>query len=152
MELTYATRAVRWAAASIVLSVVALVMAACASPADVTANHEREIRGYQDALRDAGANYRDDLANAREWNDHFMGVPAAGWIPILIFACVLAAILLGFGGYRVFNAFADRRQKQYGLEVEREKTLRARVERGACPVCGTTPLSVADRARLESET
>jgi hypothetical protein len=119
-------------------------LAACSSPADVTADHERAVRGHQEWLRSADATYRDDLAFAEEWNDHFMGIPAAGWVPILVFACLLATILLVVAGISVYTTFEDKRHKAHDLALDHEKTLRVAAERGGCHMCGALPVTIAD--------
>lgn len=155
MEQIYARRSVNLAIVSLALAFVALIMAACASPADVTASHERQVvslqedlRNAQHALDHADVGYRDELATAREWDQHFMSIPAVGWVIILVFASIFLFVLLMFVIYFGASALKDRRAKQHALDVEREKTIRSRAERGACTVCGSEPLSAEDRKRL----
>jgi hypothetical protein len=137
------------------------------SPADVEARlefareeHASAAVEADDELRRAEATYREDLAQAELWDQHVLGIPAAGWVPILIgFLVVLTGIMI-WVIWLVSEARADRRRRQQDVDekrveaeqvvaVERERTRQKVAERGACTTCGAQPLAGEDRARLE---
>lgn len=113
----------------------------CASPGDVTAEHEHHVADLQRELSQVDATYREKLAFANEWNDHFMGIPSAGWIPLLVVAGLIVTGLLVWLTFMVIIAHTERRNQCHQLALEHEKTLRVAAERGACTVCGAQPLS-----------
>lgn len=104
-----------------------LLLVACASPADVESLHATEQ-----------AKYQTDLASAQEWNTHVLGIPASGWLAIILTGCVLTFILLILIGVWVYNAResrADNRMTEKRLEADVWKALAAKP---SCSMCGYT--------------
>lgn len=140
-----------------------LALTACASPADVQADHDRTVRGYQDQIRELQGNIRHenqafagDVATAREWNQHFMGIPAAGWVAILILATIVVGIGVVVWMMLAHDSRDVRRQREHELALEREKTERARIKaadevirRGNCQVCNAAPVPDTVIAEVE---
>lgn len=138
----------------IVLLLSSLPTAACASPADVQADHDRTIRGYYDSIREAqdnvhdeNARFRGDMATAQDWNHHMLGIPAAGWVAILISASVVFAIVTIVWLVTAHDQRELRRKREHVLALEQQKTrqrqldvLAERVQRGNCQVCGAAPV------------
>lgn len=125
---------------ALVLAAALPVLAAgCMSPAEVESKHA-----------DAQRTYRDDLAAAEEWNQHVLGVPASGWVAILIAAAIGLTIVLAFGIVSLHDSFEDRRRKAHGLALEREKTRQEIAKRGPCATCGTVPLRELTKERDET--
>lgn len=136
--MTRRNRVATWAGLVTLPAMFALV--GCASPGDVTAEHERHVADLQRELSTVDATYREKLAAANEWNDHFMGIPSAGWIPLLVVAGLIVTGLLVWLTYTIIIARTQRRNQQHQLALEHEKTLRVAAERGACTVCGAQPI------------
>jgi rubrerythrin len=140
-----------------------LLLAACATPADVRANHERALDGYENTIREAlddmqAANreYVRSLEVAERWDTHWWGIPAGGWVAILITVGVLLATVLGVWTYFADERRTIRRRREHELALEREKTeqrrlkaLHQQVERGPCQVCGAAPVSDEVIAEVE---
>ena len=118
--------------ASALLSLLALT--ACSSPGDVQAQY--------DSLRDS---YDSDMATAQEWNNHVLGIPASGWVPILILACLMVAILLGTLIFYISQGRSEKRAHLHALNLKREETLKAQATRGPCLTCGALPLAGLDK-------
>ena len=109
-----------------------LSLAACSSPSDVEASYPRKLGLAQEALFQAEAGVAaveraqaEDLARAREWDVHVLGIPASGWVAILIFASILAFIGLIVLGAWFREVSADRREKATSLALAKEKTRQA---------------------------
>jgi hypothetical protein len=116
-----------------------LTLAACASPGDVEASHARALGEAQEKLAQAQQGvdnvqrgYESDLASAKEWDVHMFGIPASGWMVLLIIGAVLAAVLLGWGIYLVRQAGDQRRilvnnreKRAHELALAKEKTRQA---------------------------
>lgn len=116
-----------------------LMLAGCASPGDVEASYSRELGIAQEELAHAQQgvdaarrNYESDLASAREWDVHVLGIPASGWVTLSIVGAVLLAVLLGWGIYLLRSALQERRallnnreQRAHQLAMAREKTRQA---------------------------
>ena len=133
---------------------VPLLAVACASPADVQADHDRTLRGYQDTIREAQGNvrhenvrFRGDMATAEDWNHHWLGIPAAGWVAIICVTAFVLMIVLTLCFVLTHERRVVRRRREYDLALERERTeqkrldvLEDRVQRGNCQVCGGAPV------------
>jgi hypothetical protein len=115
----------------------AIGLSGCASPGDVQARY--------DTARTA---YESDMATAREWDAHVLGIPAAGWVAILITGLVLLAALLATAGFFMHRTRMDRRAREHELAMDRERTVRAAAERGSCPGCGLDVPALMDRIRV----
>lgn len=100
----------------------------CSSPADVEKRHAA-----------VQAKYEADLAYAQEWNNHVLGIPASGWLTIIIFGSLLATGLLVAAGVWTYRTLERRANHRHQLAVEQQKTRRAELERGRCTVCGADP-------------
>jgi type II secretory pathway pseudopilin PulG len=145
-----------------------LLLTACSSPADVRADHDRTLEEYQreiddaqgaiasaqdqinlaqDSIRTENARLPGDVAVAESWNNHWWGIPAGGWVAILIVASVGLAVVLSVWAY-FYNVRRRLRQRRaHDLSLERERTeqrrlaaLKGQVERGNCQVCGAAPV------------
>jgi hypothetical protein len=131
-----------------------LALAACSTPADVTAEHERALNGYEDTIRQAledmqteNREYAGNLRFAEQWDHHWWGIPAGGWVAIFIVTGVLLTIGLCIWGYFFHERRRLRQRRAHELKLEAEKTEQKRVaaaqkavERGNCQVCGAAPL------------
>jgi uncharacterized protein HemY len=105
-----------------------LLLAGCSSPADVERLHAEEMSKYQ-----------RDIETAQEWNTHVLGIPASGWLAIVILSILLAAVLLICAGVWAYGV-QERRARDRRLRAEGLFALeQARIERGRCQVCGADP-------------
>lgn len=114
------------------LALTPLLLAACAGPVDVEASYARELGTAQEVLYQAQEgvsaaerDYVTDLASAREWNVHVFGIPASGWVAILIFASILLFIGLIFLSLWARESLEDRRRKASALALAKEETRQA---------------------------
>jgi hypothetical protein len=161
----------------LVLVPLLLALAACSSPADVRADHDRTLDEYQreiddaqnaiasaqdkinlaqDHIRSENARLPGDLVTANEWNSHWLGIPAAGWVLIFIITGVLVAIVLGVWAYFYNERRHLQQRRAHDLAVERERTeqkrldaLKERIERDNCQVCGAAPVPDTVIAEVE---
>lgn len=131
-----------------------LALTACATPADVRADHDRLLRTLQDDVGEARsrvaeerAAFADRLADAETWDHHWLGIPAGGWVVIFIVASIVLLVLGGISIYFLAERRRDRRRREHDLLIERERTAQQRVkaaalaiERGTCQVCGAAPV------------
>lgn len=124
---------------------VALAASGCASPGDVQGQYD----SARDSFESARETYDADMAYANMWNEHVLGIPAAGWVAITIVGAVMVTVLLGVGIYFWGRALGDRRRKAHELALEREKTVRKATERGPCPGCGLDVPHVMEQIRAK---
>lgn len=116
---------------------VMLLVAGCSSPADVEQLHQQEM-----------AKYQGTLASAQEWNTHTFGIPASGWLAIIITSIVMGFILLILIGCWVYNT-QDRRAEDRMITRKLDAEVRRAIAgKPTCGMCGytLTPASVADAA------
>lgn len=121
----------------------ALAASGCASPGDVQGQYD----SARDSFESARQTYDADMAYANMWNEHVLGIPAAGWVAIAIVGAVLAAVLLGFLAWLAGRALAGRRRDAHELAMARERTVQAATERGPCPGCGLDVPTLTARVR-----
>lgn len=136
------------------LPLTALLPTACASPGDVRAEHDRivqsardDVREAQETIRTENVRFPGDLATAEDWNHHWLGIPAAGWVTISIFTAIGLTIALVVWLVLASDARKLRRRREHELALERDRTERQRlkvldeqVRRGNCQVCGGVPV------------
>lgn len=118
-------------------------MTGCASPGDVQESYNSARGTYETAKR----TYDSDMAFANEWNDHVLGIPAAGWLAITVVVSVLGLVLLMWLTWLVARAIDRRRDDRRELALERERTVRQATERGPCPGCGLDVIGVLNQIR-----
>jgi hypothetical protein len=120
-----------------------------ADHANAAVDADRELRG-------AEATYRSDIVTAEAWDQHVLGIPAAGWVPILaVGALVLLGILI-WVIWLVKEAGTERRNAQLKIAQERanvekyaEQTRLEAVKRGPCATCGALPMAQEITAAIE---
>jgi hypothetical protein len=109
-------------------STAVLTVAGCSSPEGVERVHQQnEVM------------YHEDLATAREWDHHVMGIPSSGWVGIFVLAIVATVVLLVLGGIALYHIAEDKRQNAHRLNAEKERTKQIALQRGACTCCGFNP-------------
>lgn len=111
------------------LVALALALVACDSEPELAATRDA-------AIRKANNDYAQGLITARDWGTYTMGIPAAGWLAIIIVAIVGFVILACVIGYWWKEALSDRRTNRQRLAVTQVETERERIRRGACLICG----------------
>lgn len=116
-----------------------LVLVGCSSPGDVEQRYARRMgEAQEDLIRaqqgvdDARRGYESDLASAREWDVHVLGIPASGWVFLLIVAGIVVSILAAWAIYQFRQTTDDRRvardnreKRANQLLVEKERTRQA---------------------------
>lgn len=107
---------------------VLVLVAGCATPADVERLHATEQ-----------AKYQTDLAEAQEWNVHTLGIPASGWLAIILGCAALAFILLICAGVWIYRVQERRAEYQLDADKRRSELERVRAAKPACQVCGHNP-------------
>ncbi len=112
------------------IAVVALVatLTACSGPADVERRYREEL-----------ARYDADMATAIEWNNHTLGIPASGWLVIVIVAVLVAGTLLVLAGVWTYRVVERRAANRHAIDKARHDVEKTRIERGRCTVCGADP-------------
>lgn len=123
--------ATNWIVVSFLVVAAALLLvflSGCASPGDVEQRHADEL--YK---------YHQDIATANEWNTHVLGIPASGWLAIILFAIIFGVGLLGYFGYLTYGVLEDRRRNKHAMQLKIADTQRIALQRGNCPVCGHVP-------------
>jgi ElaB/YqjD/DUF883 family membrane-anchored ribosome-binding protein len=135
-------------------SLTLFALTACASPADVAAQHQKVVDDAQRAIDEAQKTLSDenrqfvaDAQFANEWNDHWWGIPAGGWVAIFIALAVGVTIALVTSIVLWHERRNLRRRREHELALERERVKREKVnaakkaiERGGCQVCGAAPI------------
>ena len=113
-----------------------LLVTSCASPADVQAGYEN--RKIEDAkmIED---DYHRALEHAQSWDHHVLGIPASGWLPIMIVALVFSMIITGVLIYQHHARAQAVEENKLKIALRHEEVLRTLVERGDCPVCSAEP-------------
>lgn len=114
-----------------------VLLVACSSPADIQTAHQAEEARYQDLL-----------ASANEWNTHVLGIPASGWLAIILVGSLMVFALLVLGGVWAYHRQTDRaadRMTVRRLDAEVRKAVAARE---TCAMCGYT-LKLGEDARPE---
>jgi len=142
-----------------------LALAACSTPADVVADHDRAIEAQQgaidqaqDAIREENREFVGRLNWSREWDTHWWGIPAGGWVAIFIVSGVFLTIALCVWAYFFNERRRLRQRREHEFKLEAEKTERQRVaaaeqavKRGNCQVCGAAPLDERTLKELEGD-
>jgi hypothetical protein len=118
------------------LLVLALVLAGCDGEPELAATRDAAIRKAQN-------DYQNGLATAHDWNTYTMGIPAAGWLAIILTALVGLVILGCVVGYWWKEALTERRANRHRLAIAAADTERERIRRGACTICGAAAPSEA---------
>lgn len=143
----------RWLAVSPLLLV---VLAGCASPPETATLEQGKIDDAADDLAnfqwryDNAVSVRDAaVAHAEEWNHHVLGIPASGWLTILIVGGVFATALLILSGVLIYNLLTNRSLAKTRRYEARAKVAAKIAERGACGMCSHQPLPDSLLAQAE---
>lgn len=119
-------------------------MTACAtSVAQVTRDHDTEVRAVDDR-------YAGSLAQARQWDVRGLdNMPAAGIMWIVLSAIVGVVVLVGAAlalrHTRIMDGrAAPRRTNRHDAAVARAEAEKARATRPQCPSCGYDPQAMDD--------
>lgn len=117
-----------------------LLLGACASPADVESLHATEQ-----------AKYQTDLASAQEWNTHVLGIPASGWLAIILAGSALTFILLICAGTWVYHVQQRRAEERTNARRGENEVRKAIASKPTCGMCGFTLTSKEIEEEVERE-
>jgi hypothetical protein len=115
-----------------------LILVGCASPSDIQNMHDAEVLKYQ-----------SDLSAAQQWDTHTLGIPASGWLAIIVVACLMGFVLIilaGTWGYQWQQRRATHRMMQYKEDAAVKRAIAAKP---TCGMCGytLTPIALQDKVR-----
>jgi hypothetical protein len=106
-----------------------LTLAGCASPGDVAATRDA-------AIRKADQDYASGIDRAVEWNSHALGIPASGWVAILVSVGLVLVVTVGVVGWKWISS-----------RHERDMT---RLRRPRCETCGSEAALTPPQSRWEN--
>lgn len=114
------------------LAPLAALVAGCSTESDVEAAYQRSVGMANERLINAQTDVANldrerlaDLAAAREWNVHVLGIPAGGWVAILVVAALVVGVLVVLFGLWLRERGQEKRSHATRLAVEQEKTKQA---------------------------
>lgn len=112
-----------------------VILVGCASPSDIQNLHDAEILKYQ-----------SDLSAAQQWGTHTLGIPASGWMAIIITSIVLGCILLVCAGVWAYNVQERRASNAMVSKRMYSEERKAIAARPTCGMCGytLTPTGIAE--------
>lgn len=110
------------------LAVALAALAGCATPAEVEARY-----GRLEAERDAA------VAAARAWDTHTLGIPASGWVVIIILAVLIVGALAAGAMVWGHHAMVARHKARAAAAANDHAVRLQLARRPTCPVCAHDP-------------
>ena len=108
-----------------------LLLAGCASPGDVEVYYAGRRIANEQVVTRTEVEYHNALATANEWNHHVLGIPASGWLAILIIGIIGVVILAICGGTALYHLREQKIRCQANVDVEIERTKQRQIEADA---------------------